>query len=457
MSGEDDSSALVTSATATMMTAVQAMFTELRKSMINNNLTISNNINDLRAEMTSSSDATRAELLERIDQRSRLSTRATTRAGSRAVSPKSLMAGVSAKLKSDADSPDASDVPQGITMTNALPERQVRPSPAEQAYVAETPRVNGFGPDLTLTQVFRDKDAADRFEEENILRRGRQPKVSNRDNTHAYRDSFNAQNRPNDPMHREQFTRTTPLCEAKLDGPLTLEKCLTFQKDVLDFQNKFNVAVRLTSYLSDDLKADMKARFDLTDSRFYTLATQDLERYLSEMIAPVCKAEFLAMLKTTVHFQLPEGYSPTEQTVTIFLYQLLVYKERMFRAVEFILLHAPSDDSLPACDTKPQGLLKLISDEVPHRFIALILESDPPGTKYKDIYKFFTRVAIHTKRCEALHQESQVFRHSFGGSRFEKAQREAIAGSSRLIDTTTPTTTIEDSDWNTVQAPMTIS
>ena len=115
----------------------------------------------------------------------------------------------------------------------------------------------------------------------------------------------------------------------------------------------------------------------------------------------------------------------------------------MFRAVEFILLHAPSDNSLPACDTKPQGLLKLISDEVPHRFIALILESDPPGTKYKDIYKFFTRVAIHTKRCEALHQESQVFRHSFGGSRFEKAQREAIEGSSRLIDTTTPTTTIE--------------
>ena len=189
----------------------------------------------------------------------------------------------------------------------------------------------------------------------------------------------------------------------------------------------------------------MKARFDLTDSRFYTLVTQDLERYLSEMIAPVCKAEFLAMLKTTVHFQLPEGYSPTEQTVTIFLYQLLVYKERMFRAVEFILLHAPSDNSLPACDTKPQGLLKLISDEVRHRFIALILESDPPGTKYKDIYKFFTRVAIHTKRCEALHQESQVFRHSFGGSRFEKAQREAIAGSSRLIDTSTPTTTIEAS------------
>ena len=86
------------------------------------------------------------------------------------------------------------------------------------------------------------------------------------------------------------------------------------------------------------------------------------------------------------------------------------------------------------------GLLKLTSDEVPNRFIALILESDPVGTKYKDIYKFFAQVAIHTKRCEALHQESQV---SVGGSRFEKAQCQAIPGSSRLVDTTVPTTAVE--------------
>ena len=49
----------------------------------------------------------------------------------------------------------------------------------------------------------------------------------------------------------------------------------------------------------------------------------------------------------------------------------------MFRSIEFILLYEGSDACLPACDTKPQGLLKLISDEVPHRFIELILQSDP--------------------------------------------------------------------------------
>ena len=144
------------------------------------------------------------------------------------------MTGVNAKLKSDADTPDMPEVPRGISMANALPQRQARPS-HEQAYVADTPRVNYFGPDQTLTQVFRDAEAAEDFAADNQMRRARAPKVSNRDNTHAYRDSYNAQNRPNDPMHREQFTRTTHVCKAKLDGPLTLEKCLTFQKDVLDF------------------------------------------------------------------------------------------------------------------------------------------------------------------------------------------------------------------------------
>ena len=103
-----------------------------------------------------------------------------------------------------------------------------------------------------------------------------------------------------------------------MTGPLTLEK-------FLDFQNKYNVKVRNTSYLSDELKAEMKARFDLTDSRFYTMAAQDLERYLSEMITPFCKSEFLSMLKETVHFTLPHGYIPTEQTLTTFLFRTIEF------------------------------------------------------------------------------------------------------------------------------------
>ena len=131
--------------------------------MINNNESLRAEINNNQALNT----AARMEMFELIDQRSRKSTRAPTRTTSRAVSPKTLVAQVSAKLESG---------------------------------VQETPRVNSFGPDLSLTQVFRDKEAADSFAEENAMRRQRAPKISNRDNTHAYRDSYNATHRPNDPL-----------------------------------------------------------------------------------------------------------------------------------------------------------------------------------------------------------------------------------------------------------------
>jgi hypothetical protein len=49
------------------------------------------------------------------------------------------------------------------------------------------------------------------------------------------------------------------------------------------------------------------------------------------------------MLKTAVHFSLPRGYIPTEQNVGTFLNQLLVYKKKLIRAIEFLLLHPDKD------------------------------------------------------------------------------------------------------------------
>ena len=53
---------------------------------------MSNNINDLRAEINRNSEAIRLELLERIDQRSRLSSRSSTRAGSSGLSSSKQLA-----------------------------------------------------------------------------------------------------------------------------------------------------------------------------------------------------------------------------------------------------------------------------------------------------------------------------------------------------------------------------
>ena len=392
MSGQDSSTAA-----SSILEAIQAMFTEMDNKLNDNNNTIINNmnksneaINDKFESLQAINAATREELLQKINMRFR----ASSRASSRETSPTQVMAKLHAKL------PELSN-------------------PA----VVETPHMDYSNVQVSMTDIFKDKEDADNFAEENRGRERRRPAVNQRENTHSLRETFHAINRPGNPVIKETFTRTTPENKAYLEGPLTLDKCLTFERDMLDFQQKYNVEVRYTNYVAQDLKYELRARFELSDSRFYELTQAQLHRYLAEMIAPVTKAEFLKIIKKTVHFKLPHGYIPTEQNLGTFLYALLVYKERMFRAVEFLLLYDGTDQALPACDSKNLGLLRLIADEVPFRFIQLMMDSDGPTKKYNNMYEFFKRVAIQAAEYEQLSKAAKKFSASFGGSVFEQSKR----------------------------------
>jgi hypothetical protein len=171
----------------------------LRAEMINNNI----NINEKFETMQALNDASRAELLSLIVQRSTRSTRNSTRAPSRAISPTSLVSQVNAKLHSDADEQEAqaaaqaslNDVRQRVLRMPLEPPRPVysgvvytepepvadtprvtnmrlrQQAPEAPINVNETPQGNSFGPELTWTQVLGDKEAADKFAEDNIGRR----------------------------------------------------------------------------------------------------------------------------------------------------------------------------------------------------------------------------------------------------------------------------------------------
>ena len=141
------------------------------------------------------------------------------------------------------------------------------------------------------------------------------------------------------------------------------------------------------------------------------------------MIAPMTKSEFLSMLTRAVHFTLPHGYIPMEQNVGIFLNQLLVYKEKLIRAIEFLLLHPDTDAALPACDSKPLGLLILISDEVPFEFIQRMMNADGTTKKYDNVFGFFKRIALKATEHTQLSKAAKVFGASFGGTAFEQNGR----------------------------------
>ena len=179
-----------------MRDSVGSSLNDITVTITNNN----NNINEKFETMQALNDASRVELLGLIEQRSTRSTRNSTRAPSRAISPSTLVSQVNAKLCSDADEQEAqaaaqeslNDVRQRSRapsllgsaammlpvadtprVPNARPRQQAPAAPANVAPAAptnvnETPQGNSFGPDLTWTQVLGDKEAADKFAGDNI-------------------------------------------------------------------------------------------------------------------------------------------------------------------------------------------------------------------------------------------------------------------------------------------------
>ncbi len=270
--------------------------------------------------------------------------------------------------------------------------------------------------DISMTALMKSHEDANAFADTNPMPKQRKPLESKRMNTHVWRDSYAAVNRQNNPTQRGTFTTTTPEVTAYLDGPLTLSKCLEFERLLLEYSQRYNIEIRYTNQISNNLKYEIRARFELTDSQFYDLDQQQLSVYLPEMIAPVTKAEFLKVLKKTVTFTgLSHNYVPTEQNLQTFLQQLLVYKDKVYGAIEFLLLFEGSEDSLPTCHSKPQGLLRLISDSVPFEYIKNLMDADGNTKRYKDVYEFFKRVAVE---FDSLTKAARKFSTAFSGAVF---------------------------------------
>ena len=222
---------------------MQEKFNSLTNELNSNNQAISEKLESVQAENA----ATREELLARIDTRSR----ASTRAPSRATSPRQLAARLEElNMK----------MPELIPVTK-MPDQTKDIKVPDLRMPMETPRAVYEEPRLTMTEIFKDKQAADDFEEQNKLRDKRKLAVNKRDNTISSRETFAAINRPGNPVMKETFTRTTPDNKARLSSPLTLEKCLVFERDKLDFQQNYNVEVRYTNYVDNDPKYEIRARF----------------------------------------------------------------------------------------------------------------------------------------------------------------------------------------------------
>ena len=82
-----------------------------------------------------------------------------------------------------------------------------------------------------------------------------------------------------------------------------------------------------------------------------------------------------------------------------------------------------SEKTLPTCDSKPQGLLRLISDSVPFESVKNLMDSDGNTKKYKDVYEFFKRISVQTAEFDYLTKAARRFSTSFGGAAFAAIER----------------------------------
>ena len=94
-----------------------------------------------------------------------------------------------------------------------------------------------------MTAIIKNNEDTNAFADENPMPKQRKPLESKRMNTHAWRDSYAAVNPQNKLTQRGTFTTATPEVTAYLDGPLSLTKCLEFERLLLEYSKRYNIEI----------------------------------------------------------------------------------------------------------------------------------------------------------------------------------------------------------------------
>jgi hypothetical protein len=199
------------------------MSNEFYSSVNDINHNMNNNMNSLREDMNNNNNIMNA----RIES---LQERMASRTNSRAVSPSTLALKLDAKVKME---------------------------PID--LVTGTPRAYAPREDKSMTVLMKNHEDANAFADVNPMPKQRKPleskPISKHMNTHAWRDSFAAVNRKNNPAQRGTFTSATPEVTAYLDGPLTLLKCLEFERLPWSIRSVcHNIEIRYTCTHQPSLK-----------------------------------------------------------------------------------------------------------------------------------------------------------------------------------------------------------
>lgn len=205
---------------------------------------------------------------------------------------------------------------------------------------------------------------------------------------------------------------------------LTLSAIIRFVDDVLEYQYRHQINLRVGTLIASDIAQELCCRYDdLTVVKLLNFPTSDIFHILQLEIAPQTSYEFYNRLNLTVRFELnaSNSYRPSAHDFRPFYTALLKYRRSFIRAYD-ILVRFVTKDVVPPFNNKQYGLIRLFLEKIPFDYgnriqqahIQHCMNKSEINNIYQYMGKFFDVIEQHFEVYRLVRQMQQ----HFGGSHF---------------------------------------
>lgn len=205
---------------------------------------------------------------------------------------------------------------------------------------------------------------------------------------------------------------------------LTLASVIRFVDEVLDYQYRYGVRLRVGTLIKSNVAQELVDRLEgLTLPVLLSMPTRYVFKTLQLEICPSTSYEFYHRIDATVKFNLsvPKGYRPSPGEYKPFYNALLNYRKQFVRAYDILVTFA-DPHIIPPFNTKRFGLIKLFLDKIPYDYGYRLHQSDLEHKLisreithiYQYIKVFFTHVTNHFE----TYRQVRIMGQHFGGSEY---------------------------------------
>lgn len=220
---------------------------------------------------------------------------------------------------------------------------------------------------------------------------------------------------------------------------LTLASVIRFVDDVLDYQYRYGVRLRVGTLIKSNVAQELVDRLEgLTLPILLIMPTRYVFKTLQLEICPTTSYEFYNRMEVTVKFNLsvPKGYRPSPGEYKPFYNALLNYRKQFVRAYDILVTFA-EPQVIPPFNTKRFGLIKLFLDKIPYDYGYRLHQSDLEhklvSREITHIYQYVKCFFAHVTNHFETYRQVRIMGQHFGGSDYAAGDNLARRPSSTFV------------------------